>query len=454
MSELTPQNANEPTTNDETNVDNNALEPTAPETSSSQSSDESAQVSEEEAEEGKINAALNDESENRTRYRSDEDFEDWFDDEEEDEEETEEGKINAALNDASKNRTRYRSDEDFEDWLDEEESPETFASKFKTFLKVFDWSDYSTRGEFAVATVVSFLASAPFVLLLSLAQIRGLNAVVQGAAVVFGSLGVLVCLLAFIAAAVRRVNEIDVSFWPSQMTQTQFLYEALRHFGLSFVWSGAFFFSFVAGANAIEAYEDRALFAGGLYALVALSGGALSCFGILGATYAVGKATTQRFHNEELYVWDADGWRGKATRQDFLLALLDYVVATTATATPYALVCALFFWAQEEILLGFLALLPSFIIWSFIFLPFLLAASAKRFRGLGLNPLATLLYLIVPAPYMALILVALGPARPEGKTSEIDELQETPTSAKYAPSTRFENDAENDEEDEIDDLPF
>ena len=61
-----------------------------------------------------------------------------------------------------------------------------------------------------------------------------------------------------------------------------------------------------------------------------------------------------------------------------------------------------------------------------IFLPFLLAASAKRFRGLGLNPRATLLYLVVPAPYMALILIALGPAPLDKETPNDEENEVAP----------------------------
>jgi hypothetical protein len=172
------------------------------------------------------------------------------------------------------------------------------------------------------------------------------------------------------------------------------------------------------GACAFEAYDNQNPLGGGLCAIVAWFCGCVGLFGLFDSTFVVARTTTQRFHDSGYYVWDAYDWLGETTRDEFLLALVNYVVATTVAAFPYALVSALFCWANEKIALGFLAFFACFVISHLFFGPFLLPASAKRFRNLGLDPRATALYLLVPAPYLFLLLIALAPALPK---TEIEE---------------------------------
>lgn len=312
------------------------------------------------------------------------------------------------------------TEEDFDDWFDDE-NQNLFASKFKKVLGIFGWGKFLWPGEFAVAFGVAFVWLALSVLLLSLSFARLFSPdFVQIIFAILGSLGVLGATLAFTCATVSRFGEADLFDWSDETSQEKFLLTFFKNFGLAFVWCAALFLTIVAILNAVEACDDRAPIVGGLFAIVAWFGGALSLFGFIGSTLSIAKETTQRFHDAGFFVWDADGWRGKATRQDFLLALVNYALATTATALPYALVGGLLFWIQEGFALGFLAFFFCFLVSSLVYGPFLLPASAQRFRDLGLSPLATLLYLVVPAPYMALILVALAPAQPE-EEPEFDE---------------------------------
>lgn len=317
--------------------------------------------------------------------------------------------------------------EEYVGWFDEEgedEYEKPFLKKLKKVLSLFALGNFISRQEFAVAFGVAFGAIAFSLLLLSVSLALDEFDVLPIIFATFGSLGVLGANLAFIAAALNRFNDANLFDSSAQTSQEKFLLAALKNFGLSFVWITALFLAIFAGGCAIEAYDELSLFGGGLCALAAWFFGALSLFGLAGSALAVGKETTQRFHSVGCYVWNADGWRGNATRQDFLLALVNYAVATFATAFPYALVSAFFCWIQEEILFGFLAFLSIFLVSSLIFGAFLLPASARRLRTLGLDPRATLLYLLVPAPYMALVLVALEPIQPKAEKPDFYEEEE------------------------------
>ena len=310
---------------------------------------------------------------------------------------------------------------EYVDWFDEEDEDESpFLKKLQNVLSLFALGNFISRQEFAVA----FGAFAFSLLLLSVSLALDEFGVLPIIFATFGSLGVLGATLAFIAAALNRFNDANLFDCSAQTSQEKFLLAAFKNFGLSFVWITALFLAIFASVYAIEAYDDHSLFGGGLCALAAWFFGALSLFGLVGSALAVGKETTQRFHTVGCYVWNADGWRGNATRQDFLLALVNYAVATFATAFPYALASAVFCWGQEEILLGFLAILSCFLVSSLIFGAFLLPASARRLRTLGLDPRATLLYLLVPAPYMALVLVAFEPIQPKAEKPEFYKEEE------------------------------
>jgi hypothetical protein len=314
---------------------------------------------------------------------------------------------------------------EYVDWFDEEDEDESpFLKKLQNVLSLFALGNFISRQEFAVAFGVAFGAFAFSLLLLSVSLALDEFGVLPIIFATFGSLGVLGATLAFIAAALNRFNDANLFDCSAQTSQEKFLLAAFKNFGLSFVWITALFLAIFASVCAIEAYDDHSLFGGGLCALAAWFFGALSLFGLVGSALAVGKETTQRFHSVGCYVWNADGWRGNATRQDFLLALVNYAVATFATAFPYALASAVFCWGQEEILLGFLAILSCFLVSSLIFGAFLLPASARRLRTLGLDPRATLLYLLVPAPYMALVLVAFEPIQPKAEKPEFYKEEE------------------------------
>jgi hypothetical protein len=305
-------------------------------------------------------------------------------------------------------------------WFDEDEK-ETFGQKLKRLLSLFAWSACLTRQDFAAAFGVAFVAVALSILSLSASFATHLADGLQFSFVVLGGLGFLVVHVALFVAALNYFRVDFARDWAPPPSQARFLLTAFRHFALSFVWVAALCLAFFTAACAFEAYDDQNPLGGGLCAIVAWFCGGVGLFGLLDSSFVVARATTRRFHVSGHYVWDADGWVGEATRDEFLLALVNYGVATTVAAFPYALVSALFCWANEEIALGFLAFFACFVISSLFFAPFLLPASAKRIRNLGLDPRATALYLLVPAPYLLLLLIALAPARPKTQAPEAEE---------------------------------
>lgn len=303
-----------------------------------------------------------------------------------------------------------------EDW---DYDGETFAEKLKKIPAFFSWKGQTTAKQFAVAVVAIFGAALLAGAFAACAQIANLN---QTAAGLFGLLGVasgLGACLTFLVVSARRYRDAGLFAWDGTTTRKDFFLATLQNVVKMLAWSAAFFLS-VAALVKTTPDKDK-LFPFCLFVAVLLSLFALFVFGIFGATLAIGQAATRFFR--------ADGsfsWLGRATRQDFLLAHGDYFVATLATTTPCSLLCApLFVGCDEEpvlfLLLPVLGGFVSSLLWS----PLLFAAAARRLRELDLNPWAVLLYLVVPAPYMSLILVTLGPAPSEEAKTRANAVKET-----------------------------
>ena len=246
---------------------------------------------------------------------------------------------------------------------------------------------------------------------------------------VLGVFGVIVAAFAFVAVSIRRYRDADLFSWNGETTRQEFFLAALKNVGKSLAWLVVLFLAFVAFGCADEA--DDALLPVWLFGTGGCFGLVLSTFGILGATLANGTKATRYFRSANSF-----SWLGRATRKEFSFAIGDYCVATVATAIPFAFASLIWAFAFAELCreeelgaFGLLAFFFCFIASSLAFSPALFAASARRLRELGLNPWATLLYLVVPAPYMALILVALDPAPSDKETPSDDEDEATPSQA-------------------------
>ncbi len=323
---------------------------------------------------------------------------------------------NDAARQTDETSLRPLTDEDFEDW---DYVGETFAEKLKKIPAFFSWKGQTTAKQFAVAVVAIFGAALLAGVFAACAQIANLN---QTAAGLFGLLGVasgLGACLTFLVVSARRYRDAGLFAWDGTTTRKNFFLASFQNIGKMLAWSAAFFLSAAAMAETAPGIDE--LFPFCLFVAVLLSLFALFVFGIFGATLAIGQAATRFFRDAGSF-----SWLGRATRQDFLLAHGDYFVATLATATPCSLLCApLFVGCDEEPVFFFLLPVLGGFVSSLLWSPLLFAAAARRLRELDLNPWAALLYLVVPAPYMSLILVTLGPAPSEEAKTRANEVKET-----------------------------
>lgn len=313
------------------------------------------------------------------------------------------------------------TDEDFENFEDWEDDYETFAEKLKKIPAFFSWNGKTSVREFAVATGGIFGAALLFGLFVACANFYQTN--LLG---VLGVFGLIVAAFAFVAVSIRRYRDAGLFSWNGETTRKEFFLAALKNVGKSLAWLVVLFLALGAIAcadDADDAFLPVWLFGtGGCFGLV------LSAFGTLGATLANATKATRYFRSANSF-----SWLGRATRKEFSFALADYCVATFATAFSFAFAsliwaCAFYAFFQEDELsaLGLIAFVFYFVVASLIFSPVLFAASTRRFRELGLDPRATLLYLVVPAPYMALILIALGPAPLDKETPNDEENEVAP----------------------------